>query len=151
AVMRTACCDELRRLLFRGRVAEEVPAADLRPGEVLEQVRSAQRRMEFDVEMEPFDASIERGLMERHHIWKWHLPEIVETNSHVAEDCREIPPFVVFQRRDGFYAPQWRDVRFVGVSREVGNERNRAAVTGEDAPAVLALGGQNVLEEGSAR
>src|SRR4029453_12181936 len=131
--------------------AEEVPSADLRPGKVLEQVRSAQRRMEFDVEMEPFDASNERGLMERHHIWKWRLPEIVKADSHVPEHCREIPPFVVVQRRDGFYAPQWRDVRFVCVSREVGNERNRAAVAGEDAPAVLAFGGQNVLEEGSAR
>ena len=54
-VVRPAGGDELRRLLFRRRVAEEVAAADLRTGEVLQQVRPAQRRMELDVEVEPSD------------------------------------------------------------------------------------------------
>ena len=51
-VVRPAGRDELRRLLFRRRVAEKVAAANLRTGEVLQQVRAAQRRVELDVEVE---------------------------------------------------------------------------------------------------
>ena len=48
--------------------------------------------------------------------------------DHVAEDRREIPPFVIVESRDGRDAPQRRDVRFVRVAREVRHERDRAAV-----------------------
>ena len=51
-VVRPAGGDELRRLLFRRRVAEKVAAANLRTGEVLQQVRAAERRVELDVEVE---------------------------------------------------------------------------------------------------
>ena len=51
--MRPAGRNELRRLLFRRRVAEKVAPANLRTGEVLQQVRAAERRVELDVKVEP--------------------------------------------------------------------------------------------------
>ena len=57
AVVRPAGRDELRRLLFRRRVAEEVAPANLRTGEVLQQVRAAERRMELDVKVEALDVA----------------------------------------------------------------------------------------------
>src|SRR6187402_1147563 len=43
---------QLLRLRFRPGVAQEVTAADFRTGQILEQVRLAQRRVAFDVEVE---------------------------------------------------------------------------------------------------
>src|SRR5678816_929336 len=40
---------QLRRLVLRQRVAQEIPATNLGTGEVLEQVRLAKRRMTLDV------------------------------------------------------------------------------------------------------
>src|SRR4051812_25932034 len=148
--MRPTGGDELRRLLFGRCVAEKVAAANLRAGEVLQQVRTAQRRVKLDMEVEPCRLSLHPRLMQRHDVRKRHAPEIVEPDHTAANPRREIPPLPRVQIRNRRDAPKRRDVGLVRVSREVRNERNRAAVTADETPSVLLLRGENVLEQMSA-
>ena len=127
-VVRTAGSGQLGGLLFRRRVAQEVAAADLGPGQVLEQVRPAQRRMELDVEVESSDVLLQRRLVKRHHVGERHPPQVVEPDDHVAEHRREIPSLLVVQCRNGRHAPQRRDVRLIGIAGEVRHERDGASM-----------------------
>jgi hypothetical protein len=52
AVVNGRLSPQLGRLLLRRGIAEEAAPADLWPGQVLEQIGAAERRMDFDVEME---------------------------------------------------------------------------------------------------
>src|SRR5215510_3571122 len=77
--------------LFRRGVAQKVSAADLRTRQVLQQIRAPQRRMEFDMEMEPaMIASIGRGLMQRHDVREWHSPQVVELHQQAFERGGEV-------------------------------------------------------------
>src|SRR5215218_10423291 len=75
---------QLRGLLLRRRIAQEVASPDLRPGQVLQQVGFAERRMELDVEVEAgIIMTVSRGLVQRHDIGKRHLPQVVEPDEHL--------------------------------------------------------------------
>jgi hypothetical protein len=93
--MRAAGGDELRGLSFRRRVTQEGTSANFRAGEVLEQVGPAQRRVEFDVEVKPCGVALSAVPDGAPSHKERHLPEIVETDGHVAEHCRGIASFVV--------------------------------------------------------
>src|SRR5438128_4072696 len=67
-------------LLWRG-VIQKVPPADLRAGEVLEEARLAQGRVDLDVKMEPRvgrppPPPVRRRLVQHHHVWKRHAPQV---------------------------------------------------------------------------
>src|SRR5215207_5558178 len=73
---------QLGRLLLGGGVAQKVPAADLGAGEVLQEVRPAERRVELDVEVETrIIPAVGRRLMQRHHVGERYLPEVVELDE----------------------------------------------------------------------
>src|SRR5690348_14051065 len=76
---------KLCSLLLRTRVAEKIAAADLRPGEVLDEARLSQRRMKLNMKVEARCGSRGRRLVERHDVWKRRPPEIVEPYEHAPE------------------------------------------------------------------
>ena len=150
-VVQSAGGHELRGLLFRARVAEEITAADLGAGQVFQQVGPAQRRMKFDVEVKaPAVVLVHRRLVQRHHVGERHPPEIVEANHDIAQHRCQIATLTVIEVGDGRHAPRGRDVDFVRVARKIRHEGNRAPLLADDAAAVLALGGEDVLEEHAA-
>src|SRR5436190_14590696 len=66
---------QLSGLLFRRSITQKISAADLGSGEILQEIRPAQRRMKLDVKMKvAIIAAIRRRLMQRHHVRKRHLP-----------------------------------------------------------------------------
>src|SRR5437764_4068732 len=68
-VMHARDCLELGRLLLRGGVVQEVPAADLRASEVLEEARLAERRVDLDVKMKSrVGRAVRRRLVQHHHV-----------------------------------------------------------------------------------
>src|ERR1041385_2513527 len=82
---------QLGGLLLRRRVVEEVAPADLRAREVLEQPRLAERRQDLDVEVEAgVDRSAGRRLVEHHHVWESHPPQVVAPDERLPEHRGEI-------------------------------------------------------------
>ena len=75
------------------------------------------------------------------------LSNRITTSRSTVARSRRSSVVQVRNRRD---APKRRDVGLVGVAREVRHERDRAAVTADDAPPVLLLRGEDVLEQISA-
>src|SRR5262245_38131271 len=109
--------------LFRRRVAQKIAAADLGAGQVLQQVRTAQRRMKLDVEMESaMIAPVGRRLMQRHHIRKRRSPQVVEFHQKAFERLCEVAQFRLAERSDARARGFWRDEGFVSIAREVGQE-----------------------------
>ena len=64
--------------LFTRRVAEKVAAADLGAGQILQQVRPSQRRMEFDVKVKPSVSLSPVQATPRHDV-KEQCPAIINT------------------------------------------------------------------------
>ena len=150
-VVRTAGSRQLGGLFLRRGVAEEVAAADLRTGQVLEQVRPAQRRMELDVKVEAADVAPSAGawcsaITYGNGIRQRLSKRMTTSRRTVARSRRSSSVRSV----DGRDAPQRRDVGLVGIAREVRHERDRAAVLGRDPAAVLPLGRDDVLEQRAA-
>jgi hypothetical protein len=78
-------------LLLGRSVAEKVAAADFRPGEVLQQVRSAKRRMKLDVKVKGAVVAIVGGrLVQRHDVGKGRLPKVVKTYHRIFQHVSEI-------------------------------------------------------------
>ena len=151
-VVRPAGRDELGGLLLRRRVAEEVAAANLRAGEVLEQIRPAQRRMELDVEVEACRRPLSIGawwsaITYGNGIRQRLSKRMTTSRSTVARSRRS----AVVQIGDRRHAPQRRDVGLVGIARKIRHERDRAAMLADDAAPVLLLGREDVLEERAGR
>src|SRR5512143_1959518 len=82
---------KLSRLLLRGRVVEEVAAADLRAGEILEEARLAQRGMNLDVEVKSRRRlSLGGRLVQHHHVRERRAPQVVEPDEGLAQDASEV-------------------------------------------------------------
>src|SRR5262245_59925496 len=77
---------------FFGRgVAQEVAAADLGARQVLQQVGTPKRRMNFDVEMEPaMIAAVSRRLMQGHDVWERYPPQVIELHQQAFERLGEV-------------------------------------------------------------
>src|SRR5712664_4441691 len=57
--------------LLRRSVTQKIAAANFRPGQILQQIRFAERRVELDMEMErAVVATISRSLVQRHDVRK---------------------------------------------------------------------------------
>src|SRR5690349_5103894 len=148
AVMDRRLSAKLRGLLLRRRIAQEVAAPDLRPGEIFDRSRSPQRRQEADVEVEiVVRPAVGRCLMERHDIREGLPPEVVVANRYVLERLRERLALGVGERRDVRHATCRRDIHLVGVTREVGHEGDRMLVLVEQAAAVTPLGTDDIGEQ----
>src|SRR2546423_636587 len=66
---------QLSGLLCRRITTQKISAADLGSGEILEEIRPAQRRMNLDVKMKvAIIAAIGRRLMQRQNVRKGHPP-----------------------------------------------------------------------------
>src|SRR5215813_14575175 len=62
---------QFRRFLFGGSIAEKDTAANLRPGQILQEIRPSQRRVKLDMKMKAaIIAAVGRRLMQRHDVWK---------------------------------------------------------------------------------
>src|SRR5262249_4613893 len=82
---------QFSRLFFGRRIAEEISAADLRPGEVLQQIWLSQRWVKLNVKMKTAVVfSVSRRLTQRHDIWERHSPQIVEFHQDCLQNRREI-------------------------------------------------------------
>src|SRR6266508_170321 len=139
---------QLGRLLFRRRVAQEIAAADLGAGQILQQVRAPQRRMKLDVEMEPaVVVPVGRRLVQRHHIRERRPPQVVELHQKAFERFGEISQLGLAERRNARVRGFRRDESLVSIAREVGKENNRRFIFENYAPPVFALGLEDVLEE----
>ena len=89
-----------------------------------------------------------RRLVQRHHVRERHPPQVVEADHDVAEHRREIAPLVVVEvgnasRRSA--AARRRPRR--RSARSTARTRSRCRARADDPPAVLALGGDDVLEQ----
>src|SRR5437867_3390967 len=83
---------QLGRLLLRGRVVQKIPSSDLRTGEVLEEPRFAQRRMDLDVKVEAGTGRPVGGrVVQHHHIRERHATQVVDPDQGLAHDGREVP------------------------------------------------------------
>src|SRR5689334_6261239 len=89
---------KLQRLVLRQRVAEKVSATDFRTGQIFQEVRLAQGRMKFDMEMKtPVIGSIGWSMMQRHHVRKWHAPEVVVPHEHDLQRLGKVTHFIRVQ------------------------------------------------------
>src|SRR5262245_49057904 len=72
---------------FFGRcVAQKIASADFGTSQILQQVRSSQRRMKLDVEMKPaVIAAVGRRLVQRHHVRERRSPQVVEFRQKMFE------------------------------------------------------------------
>src|SRR5438876_11605947 len=68
---------QLRGFLLGRRVIQKIAAPDLRAGEVLEETRLAQWRVDLDVKMETGIRVVCGRLVQHHHVWKRHPPDVV--------------------------------------------------------------------------
>src|ERR1043166_1744088 len=81
---------ELRGFLLGRRVVEEVPAADLGAGQVLQQTRLPERRKDLDVEVKArIGAAIGRRLVQDHHVGERHPPEVLQPDQGLPQDRGE--------------------------------------------------------------
>src|SRR5262245_37557117 len=134
--------------LFGRRVAQKIAAADFGTGQVLQQVRTAQRRMKLDVEMEPaVIVHVGRRLVQQHHIGERRPPQVVELHQKAFERSGEIAQFGLAERRDARVRGFRRDEDLVSIAREVGQENYCRFIFENYAPPVFALGLEDVLEE----
>ena len=82
---------KLRGLLLGRRIAQETAAANLRAGQVLQEVGLAERGVKLDVEMKAFVRPAIAGcLVQGHHVGERYLPQIVEADQHFLEHGRQI-------------------------------------------------------------
>src|SRR5882672_10853482 len=134
--------------LFGRCVAQKIAAADLRPRQVFQQVRTTQRRMKLDVEMESaMIAAVGRRLVQRHDVRERHSPQVVELRQKTFERLGEIAQLRPAERRNARVRSLRRDEHFVGVTREVRQENYRRLVFENDSPPVFAFGLEDDLKE----
>src|SRR5207249_860301 len=113
---------QLPGFLLGRRVVQKIPAPDLGAGEVLEKARFAQRWVDLDVEVETRIRAVRGRLVQHHHVWKRHLPKVVESNQCLAQDDREVAQLGGAQLREARACLARRDERLVRVAREIGNK-----------------------------
>ena len=107
--------------------------------------------MKLDVKVEPgILAAVGRRLVQRHHVRKRHLPQVVEAHEHVLEHGGEVPSLGRGQCGQARVRRLRRDEDFVGIAREVRHEGNRRVVLRDDAAAVGVFRGEDVLEQHAA-
>src|SRR5262249_20818966 len=134
--------------LFRRCVAQEIAAADLGTGQILQQVRATQRRMKLEVEMEPaMVAPVGRRLVQRHHVRERPPPQVVELHQKTFERLGEIAQLRLAERRDARMRSFRRDESLVSIAREVRQENHRRFIFENNAPPVFAFGLEDVLEK----
>ena len=94
---------------FLGRgVAQETASADFGAGEILQQIRFAQRRMDLDVKMKTVVSdAIGRRLVQDHHVWERHLPEIVEPDQGFLQDRCKVKYLLAGQVRQASRELLW--------------------------------------------
>src|SRR5262245_3182343 len=139
---------QLGGFLFRRRVAQKIAAADLRPSQILQQVRTPQRRMKLDVEMEPaMVAPVGRRLVQRHHVRERRTPQVVELHQKTFERLGEIEQLRIAGRRAARDRRIRSSERLGSIAREVRQENYRRFIFENNAPPVFALGLKDVLEE----
>src|SRR4051812_17634396 len=92
--------EQFRRFGLGKGVTQEVAAANLGTGKVLQELGLAQRRVTLDVKVKSAIVALVRGrLMECQHVGKRHLPEIVVADEQPLERRREIRQLTVRHRR----------------------------------------------------
>src|SRR5262245_39576852 len=134
--------------LFRRRVAQEIAAADLGTRQIFQQVRTAQRRMKLDVEMEPaMIAPVGRRLVQRHHVRERPPPQVVELHQKTFERLGEIAQLSLAERRYARMRNFRRDESLVSIAREVRQENHRRFIFENNAPPVFTFGLEDVLEK----
>src|SRR6266850_7589829 len=81
-VMYIELCAQFVRLFFRRSVTQEIPTANFRSGEVLQQVRLSQGRVKLYMKMETtVVAAFHRSLVQWHDIGEGHLPKIIKLDQ----------------------------------------------------------------------
>src|SRR5262245_6436838 len=92
---------ELASFFFWRRIAQKIPAADLRTGKIFQQIRFPERGMKLDMKMKStVFTAIGRCLVKWHNIGKRHLPQIIEFDQHALQDIREVADLTERKRRD---------------------------------------------------
>jgi len=85
--------------------------------------------------------------VQRHHVGKRHLPQIIEADKHFVQHGRQIVNLLRRQIGQTLVRLLRHHERFVGIAGEVGNEGDRRIVLTEDAAPVGALGGDDVFQQ----
>ena len=76
---------------MRRPLSDKRKIGDLRPSQVFKQIGLSKWRVKFDVKVKAIVIiSVRWSLVERHHIWKRHLPQIVEFDQHPFQNLRKI-------------------------------------------------------------
>src|SRR5690349_2655779 len=108
--------------------------------------------MKFDVEMETrIIAAVSRRLMQRHHVWEGHLPEIIKLYEDLLQQRREVAELIAAQRRDTRMRGFRSDKHLVSVAREVRNESNCCFVFANDATTIFLLSTNHILKKYATR
>src|SRR5881396_143510 len=131
---------QLGGLLLGRSVVEKVPASDFGAGEVLEQSRLAQRRMNLDVKVKAWIRAIGGRLVQHHDVGKRHPPQVVEPDQRLSKHGGEITQLLSREVGETRAGGAWSHERLVGVTCEIGNERQCVVSAHQESPAVGFLG-----------
>src|SRR5262245_49778316 len=141
---------QLRRLRLGRCVVEEIASADLGSGEVLEQARLSQRRMNLNVEVISRSIGLRGRVMKDHDVRHGHAPEVLEANERLSKHSGEFLQLGRLELGNVGSGGARCDVGLVRVSREVRDERYGFPTRYEDASTVELLGCNDVLKEHTA-
>src|SRR5262245_5932938 len=122
-VMSRRDCLQLCRLGFGRGVVEEIASADLGSGEVLEQARLSQRRMDLNVEVKSRSGGLRWPVVEDHDVRHGYAPEVLETDKRLSKYSGKFFQLARLELGDVGAGRARCNVRLIRVSREVGDER----------------------------
>src|SRR5215510_14400720 len=106
---------QLCRLGFGRGVVEEIAAADLGTGEVLEQARLSQRRMNLNVEVISRSGTLRGPVVQDHDVRHGHAPEVLESNQRLSQDSGKFVQLGRLELGDAGSSRARSDVRLVRV------------------------------------